>query len=360
MTYYVVHKGRKPGIYNNWNECKKQVDGFEDPVFKKFDDQKEAQLFLQNGFPNKKNYVSKKTNIDKKNEQILKDELKDVEDKVFVYTDGSCIKFKNGLSKAGYGIYIPSKNIRVGEPLLNQKQTNNRAELTAILKVFLYLNEEDKKKKIIIITDSQYSIYIFKDTGLNYEKDNFMKDGKEVLNKDLIIEALKIKRTYNVVLLKVRAHTSKEDIHAKNNEIVDKLAKDGAHKNTHNNTSSNIFEKRIENYQEQDYFDKLEDYATLPTEINTGFEDDEIEDDYDNDDYDDNKKKKNIQNNNNKNNKNIFQEKQEKQNINFRVIDNIKKDITMNELFGYEESNETITKIKKKPSSTLNKWFIAK
>ena len=194
-----------------------------------------------------------------------------------------------------------------------------------------------------------------------------MKDGKEVLNKDLIIEALKIKRTYNVVLLKVRAHTSKEDIHAKNNEIVDKLAKDGAHKNTHNNTSSNIFEKRIEKYQEEDYFDKLEDYATLPIEINTGFEEDEDnDDDYDNDDYDDNKNKKNIQNNNNKNNKNIFQDnqynqdKQEKQNINFRVIDNIKKDITMNELFGYEESNETITKIKKKPSSTLNKWFIAK
>jgi len=345
MTYYVVHKGRKPGIYNNWNECKKQVDGFENPVFKKFDNKDEAQLFLENGFPNKKNYISKKTNIDKKNEQILKDELKDVEDKIFIYTDGSCIKFKNGLSKAGYGIYIPSKNIRVGEPLLNQKQTNNRAELTAILKVFLYLTEEEKKKKIIIITDSQYSIYIFKDTGLNYEKDNFMKDGKEVLNKDLIIEALKIKRMYNVVLLKVRAHTSKEDIHAKNNEIVDKLAKDGAHKNTHNNTSSNIFEKRIEKYQEDDYFDNLEDYATLPTEIYTGMNDNNIDTD-----------SKNTNLTNSKN----FNNNQEKQNINFRVIDKIKKDITMNELFGYEESNETITKIKKKSSSTLNKWFISK
>jgi ribonuclease HI len=333
MTYYVVHKGRKPGIYNNWKDCKKQVDGFESPIFKKFDNQKEAQNFLENGFPNKKNYVSKKTNIDKKNLQILSDELENQENKVFVYTDGSCIKFKNGLSKAGYGIYIPSKNIRVGEPLLNQKQTNNRAELTAILKVFLYITEEEKKKKIIIITDSQYSIYIFKDTGLNYEKDNFMKDGKEVLNKDLIIEALKIKRTYNVVLLKVRAHTTKEDIHSKNNEIVDKLAKDGAYKNTHNNNSSNIFKKRIENYQSEDYYDNLEDYATLPTNIYTGMNND-------NNNYKDN----------NTNHK--------KQNINFQVTDNIKKNITMNELFGYEESNETITKIKKKNSSTLNKWFI--
>ena len=73
MTYYVVHKGRKPGIYNNWNECKKQVEGFEDPVFKKFDNQKEAQLFLENGFPNKKNYVSifNYTNLKLKNYKFL-------------------------------------------------------------------------------------------------------------------------------------------------------------------------------------------------------------------------------------------------------------------------------------------------
>jgi len=64
-------------------------------------------------------------------------------------------------------------------------------------------------------------------------------------------------------------------------------------------------------------------------------------------------------NTNHTNSKN-FNNNQEKQNINFRVIDKIKKDITMNELFGYEESNETITKIKKKSSSTLNKWFISK
>jgi len=40
-----------------------------------------------------------------------------------------------------------------------------------------------------MITDSQYSIYIFDKTGENYEKANFMKDGKEVLNKDLIIKS---------------------------------------------------------------------------------------------------------------------------------------------------------------------------
>ena len=345
MKYYAVHKGRKTGIYFSWDICKKQIDGFENPIFKKFDNEKDAKIFVENGFQNKNNYVSRKTNIDKKNEQLLENELKeDSTNKVFIYTDGSCIKFSNGLFKAGYGIYIPKKNIRVGEPLLNQKQTNNRAELTAILKAFLYLTEEEKKsKKIVIITDSQYSIYIFKDTGINYEKDGFMKDGKEVLNKDLIIEALKIKRAYNVVLLKIRAHTSKDNIHVRNNEIVDKLAKDGAYKNTHNNTSSNIFQKRIETCQDEDYFDNL-DYGSLPTNINTGIE------------------RMDISNNNN-----LYTEKSVNVNKSFFETENIKKDITMNELFGYDEllndnddDNNKIKKNKKKTttSNNLNKWFI--
>ena len=34
--FYVVWEGRKPGIYTTWEECKKQVKGFEDPQFKSF------------------------------------------------------------------------------------------------------------------------------------------------------------------------------------------------------------------------------------------------------------------------------------------------------------------------------------
>lgn len=34
--YYVVWKGRIPGIYNNWEESKNQVDGFENALYKSF------------------------------------------------------------------------------------------------------------------------------------------------------------------------------------------------------------------------------------------------------------------------------------------------------------------------------------
>jgi len=36
QKYYVVWNGRTPGIYTNWTECLKQVNGFTKPVFKSF------------------------------------------------------------------------------------------------------------------------------------------------------------------------------------------------------------------------------------------------------------------------------------------------------------------------------------
>ena len=34
--FYVVWKGKKPGIYGSWADCKKQVDGFDGALFKGF------------------------------------------------------------------------------------------------------------------------------------------------------------------------------------------------------------------------------------------------------------------------------------------------------------------------------------
>ena len=310
MKLYAVHKGRKPGIYNTWEECKKQIDGFSGPIYKKFDNRSGAELFLKNGFNQKSldKFSKKQTltkNTDKRNEKILDDLLKDRDNRVFIYTDGSCIRFKNGIVKAGYGIYIPDKNIKVSEPLLNQKQTNNRAELNAILECIRYLKKEDLNKEIIVITDSAYSMYIFDKTGENYEKNNYIKDGQQVLNKDLIIKALKIKRSYNIKLVKVRAHTSKDDIHSKNNEIVDTLAKTGAYKHK----------------SDFEFDEDLED-KNLNTSIYTKYHE-------------------------------VYQK---------LPGDNIKidKNITMNDIFEYEECSEKVANNYKSKSkkNNLNQWFI--
>ena len=42
QKYYVVWKGRKPGIYPSWDECKAQVDGFADAKYKSFESKPQA------------------------------------------------------------------------------------------------------------------------------------------------------------------------------------------------------------------------------------------------------------------------------------------------------------------------------
>ena len=42
--FYVVWKGKKPGIYTSWNACKRQIDGFEGAQYKSFSSLDEAEL----------------------------------------------------------------------------------------------------------------------------------------------------------------------------------------------------------------------------------------------------------------------------------------------------------------------------
>ena len=46
--YYAVKKGRVPGIYDTWDECKAQTAGFSGPVFKSFNSLTEAEDFVNN------------------------------------------------------------------------------------------------------------------------------------------------------------------------------------------------------------------------------------------------------------------------------------------------------------------------
>ena len=46
MNYYAVKKGRKPGIYGTWTECETQVKGFSGAVYKKFNNLKDAESFV--------------------------------------------------------------------------------------------------------------------------------------------------------------------------------------------------------------------------------------------------------------------------------------------------------------------------
>lgn len=52
QKYYVVWKGKTPGIYGTWEDCKKQIDGFTDAVYKSFKDKNFAEKAFSEGSEN--------------------------------------------------------------------------------------------------------------------------------------------------------------------------------------------------------------------------------------------------------------------------------------------------------------------
>ncbi len=344
-VFYVVHKGRQPGIYNTWRECSEQIEQFKGAVYKKFDNQESANKFLKNGFDslnksntnNTNNSTTNNENIEdneknkrkmmkkimeKKNTQKINQiENENEDDKIYIYTDGSLIRSKNNVT-AGYGYYIPSLFVSVSKPLVDSKITNNRAEMRAIIESVEILKEDERNKHLCIFTDSQYSIYIFNGTGERYEKNNWIEKGKEVPNIDLIQKMLELKRNYNITLIKVLAHTNNTDEHSRGNRVADQLANEAAKEGQpkyENKLNSLIFKCDSDEENVDEIFEK-------------------------------NKKVQQITRTNKK------------------IIENNKGNLKMNELFEIEEGQNDITlnktnKIervlnKKLISSNIGSWFL--
>lgn len=67
--FYAVKSGRKPGIYRTWNECEKQVKGFQGARFKSFKTLQDAQNFIGTIVEQKKtnpsNVISQRSSLSK-------------------------------------------------------------------------------------------------------------------------------------------------------------------------------------------------------------------------------------------------------------------------------------------------------
>jgi hypothetical protein len=69
-----------------------------------------------------------------------------------VYTDGSLVKKKDNVY-CGYGIYFPNNEYKsISRKFTHEPITNNRAELYAILKVFVLCNIINSKRIENLIT----------------------------------------------------------------------------------------------------------------------------------------------------------------------------------------------------------------
>jgi ribonuclease HI len=145
--------------------------------------------------------------------------------KKYVYTDGACIHNGKKYAKAGIGIFFGLGDKRNVSERITGKQTNNAAELEAILRVFQILEKEIRKgEEYVIMTDSEYAIKCMGSYGYKLALKHWKSD-KPIPNFEKVKAGFILFQNYpNVRLEHVRAHTGKKDAHSLGNEWADKLA----------------------------------------------------------------------------------------------------------------------------------------
>ena len=142
-----------------------------------------------------------------------------------VYTDGACSHNGQKGAKAGIGVFFGEDDYRNCSERIGGKQTNNTAEVKAILKAAEILKREILAGyDINIYSDSEYAMRCCTNYGEKLEKAGWIKK-KPIPNMELVKQAYyTFKDRDNVKFHYIAAHTGKDDKHSKGNDEADRLA----------------------------------------------------------------------------------------------------------------------------------------
>ena len=213
MKWYAVAAGRQIGIWNDWSTVKGLVVGYSGAKYKSFDNQRSAEVWLNdnivntNSLPNSGANILGDNTIPMSNMNIVTDSNNNsiiIDDSDYhVYTDGSCVK-----EGGGWGVVVVCPTtLQViaeyhGRPPYDPC-TNNKAELYAIYAAISYL----ANYRIHIFSDSQYSIKSLTTWIHNWKRNGWINSkGNPVENQDLIIAIDRLLQTSNVKFSYVKAH----------------------------------------------------------------------------------------------------------------------------------------------------------
>tara|TARA_B100000686_G_C16645773_1_gene892706 strand:- start:561 stop:1244 length:684 start_codon:yes stop_codon:yes gene_type:complete len=145
---------------------------------------------------------------------------------IIVYTDGACSNNGKETAKAGIGVYFRENDPRNVSKRIEGRQTNNTAELKAILEVYYILEKNiERGEQILICSDSQYAIRCCTDYGEKCEKKNWKRKKGVIPNVELVKKMYGLFKNKNNIQFKhVMSHTANQDMYSLGNEGADKLA----------------------------------------------------------------------------------------------------------------------------------------
>ncbi|XP_018416004.1 PREDICTED: ribonuclease H1-like [Nanorana parkeri] len=266
--FYAVRRGRNPGVYSTWDECKEQVERFAGARYKKFACEEEAWKFVREteGAPAKSSESSGGTQnpsaSKEKQDNVLpsfrakrplqlssisttdqsspkRTKLIDISalppmighsftnmgDATVVYTDGCCSQNGKLKARAGIGVYWgPNHPMNVAEKL-DGRQTNQRAEIQAACKAIEQAKSQNIAK-LVLYTDSMFTINAITKWIHTWKKNGWkLSTGADVKNREDFEKLHSLVNGIDVKWIHIPGHAG-----FGGNEEADRLAREGAKK----------------------------------------------------------------------------------------------------------------------------------
>jgi len=133
QKYYVVWKGNKTGIFNTWEDCQKQIKGFEGAQYKSFESQAEANFAFKEK-PEKHLYANTKSPKTKTNNLVVGSPIMDS-----ISTDAACGGNPGKMEYQGVSTKTKKRLFHYAHPY----GTNNIGEFLGLVHGLSYLKRHN-------------------------------------------------------------------------------------------------------------------------------------------------------------------------------------------------------------------------
>jgi len=150
QKFYVVWVGYKPGVYSSWDDCRKQVEGFQGAKFKAFSSKQEAVQALDSGPENFKEQKLEKNFDSLVNPPLIQS----------ICVDAAC---SGNPGKMEYRGVFTATGTEIFKSKVYDLGTNNIGEFLAIVHGLAW--QKKNKTNYLIYSDSRNAI-------------NWVKEGK--------------------------------------------------------------------------------------------------------------------------------------------------------------------------------------
>lgn len=157
--FYVVWNGHSPGIYDSWEECKRQTEQFPGARYRAFDNQDAATRAFR-GDPDEQKALLRSIAAHRNSETVNYEAIPQINtDSIAV--DGACSKNPGPMEYQGVDVKTGACIFHVG-PL--EDGTNNVAEYLAIIHALAWLDRTDNRHTVVY-SDSRTAMAWLRNRG---------------------------------------------------------------------------------------------------------------------------------------------------------------------------------------------------